>query len=84
MNRSTFSRAFAALLIAGMLALTGCSADGLVGPADEDLQETPALIMTEDDPNVDDEFGNRVDTKWPMDHNTSCEDLGDEAPDCDM
>lgn len=84
MNRSTFLRAFAALLIAGTLALTGCSADGLVGPVDDGLQETPAVIMNEDEPHPDDDFGNRVDTKWPMDHNTSCEDLGDEAPDCDL
>lgn len=84
MDRSTILRATAALLIAGTLALTGCSADGLVGPADEELRETPAVLMNDEETNPDEEFGNRVDTKWPMDHNTSCEDLGDEAPDCDM
>lgn len=72
MTRTTYSSFFLVLLIAGLLALTGCDSSGVVGPEPAPTEDTTALKSGDDQ--VD---GGSTD---PSDgHNTGCP-IGD--PEC--
>jgi len=72
MTRTTYSSFFFALLIASLLALTGCDASGVVGP---EPTPTEDVVVTKN--GDDDSSGGSVE---PSDgHNTGCP-IGD--PEC--